>query len=82
MGAQHHYSINVRLVVVDFEIDVSRCDSTSTQTQMSLRRFTKPIDETIPVPALLYTDEELLASQDNVGIYDGYVLSPSPSTHA
>jgi ESCRT-II complex subunit VPS36 len=40
---------------------------------MSIRRFTQPVDGTIPVHALLYDDEELLVSQDNVGIYDGYV---------
>ncbi|KIJ64342.1 hypothetical protein HYDPIDRAFT_28786 [Hydnomerulius pinastri MD-312] len=38
---------------------------------MALRRFTISVDGTIPIPALLYNDEELLASQDNVGIYDG-----------
>jgi ESCRT-II complex subunit VPS36 len=43
---------------------------------MALRRFTRPIDGTIPVPALLYDDEEELAAQDNVGIYDGYVFPP------
>ena len=40
---------------------------------MALRRCTKPIDGTIPVPALLYDDEEELATQDHVGLYDGYV---------
>ncbi|KIK17144.1 hypothetical protein PISMIDRAFT_112031 [Pisolithus microcarpus 441] len=39
---------------------------------MALRRYTTVVDGTIPIPALLYNDEELLASQDNVGIYDGY----------
>lgn len=38
---------------------------------MALRRCTRPVDGTIPVYALLYDDEELLASQENVGIYDG-----------
>ncbi|KAH9837869.1 EAP30/Vps36 family-domain-containing protein [Rhodofomes roseus] len=38
---------------------------------MSLRRYTKGVDGTIPVQALLYEDEELLASQDGIGIYDG-----------
>jgi ESCRT-II complex subunit VPS36 len=42
---------------------------------MSIPRFTSTVDGTIPVPALLHDDEELLASQENVGIYDGYVLS-------
>ena len=36
-----------------------------------LKRYTKSVDGTIPVPALLYEDEDLLASQDGVGIYDG-----------
>ena len=40
---------------------------------MALRRCTRPVDGTIPVPALLYNDEEIHASQDGVGIYDGYV---------
>jgi ESCRT-II complex subunit VPS36 len=40
---------------------------------MTLRRCTKLVDGTIPIPALLYNDEELLSSQDGVGIYDGYV---------
>jgi hypothetical protein len=38
---------------------------------MILRRYTRPVDGTIPVTALLYDDEENYASQDNVGIYDG-----------
>jgi len=40
---------------------------------MALRRCTRSVDGTIPIPALLYDDEELLASQENVGVYDGYV---------
>ncbi|KAI6125899.1 EAP30/Vps36 family-domain-containing protein [Pisolithus croceorrhizus] len=38
---------------------------------MALRRYTTVVDGTIPIPALLYSDEERLASQDNIGIYDG-----------
>ncbi|KAF8884471.1 hypothetical protein BD779DRAFT_1612113 [Infundibulicybe gibba] len=38
---------------------------------MALRRCTRSVDGTIPIRALLYDDEELLASQDGVGIYDG-----------
>ena len=37
----------------------------------ALKRYTKSVDGTIPVPALLYQDEDILASQDSVGIYDG-----------
>ncbi|KAJ6620445.1 vacuolar protein sorting-associated protein 36 [Mycena sp. CBHHK59/15] len=44
---------------------------------MTLRRCTKPVDGTIPVPALLYNDEELLSSQEGVGIYDGPQKSPN-----
>ncbi|KAF8206575.1 vacuolar protein sorting-associated protein 36 [Mycena galopus ATCC 62051] len=44
---------------------------------MTLRRSTKLVDGTIPIPALLYNDEELLSSQDGVGIYDGLQKSPS-----
>lgn len=36
-----------------------------------LRLYTKPVDGTIPIPALLYEDEDLLASQESLGIYDG-----------
>ncbi|KAF9484811.1 vacuolar protein sorting-associated protein 36 [Pholiota conissans] len=43
---------------------------------MVLRRYTRPSDGTIPIQALLYDDEELLASQDNCGIYDGSQKSP------
>ncbi|KAI5828362.1 hypothetical protein K523DRAFT_277025 [Schizophyllum commune Tattone D] len=43
---------------------------------MGLARRSKPIDGTIPVVALLYSDEELNASQDGVGIYDGPNKSP------
>lgn len=39
---------------------------------MVLKRYAREVDGTIPVQALLYGDEELLASQDGVGIYDGY----------
>lgn len=39
--------------------------------RMALRRYTRSVDGTIPVQALLYNDEELLGSQDGVGIYDG-----------
>lgn len=37
----------------------------------ALDRYSRPIDGTIPVTALLYDDEKLLASQDAVGLYDG-----------
>lgn len=47
---------------------------------MALRRYTATIDGTIPVPALLYDDEELLASQDGVGIYDGLQKAPDYQT--
>ncbi|KAG2135359.1 EAP30/Vps36 family-domain-containing protein [Suillus bovinus] len=47
---------------------------------MALRRYTSSIDGTIPVPALLYDDEELLASQDGVGIYDGLQKAPDHQT--
>lgn len=40
---------------------------------MALRRYTKVVDGTIPVRALLYNDEEIHANQDGIGIYDGYV---------
>ena len=40
---------------------------------MVLRRVTAAVDGSIPISALLYDDEDLLASQDSVGIYDGYV---------
>ncbi|PPQ91608.1 hypothetical protein CVT25_012789 [Psilocybe cyanescens] len=43
---------------------------------MALRRYTRQVDGTIPVQALLYNDEELLASQDGVGIYDGSQKAP------
>lgn len=33
------------------------------------RGFPRPVDGSIPIQALLYNDEEPLASQDNVGIY-------------
>lgn len=42
-----------------------------TVKRMALRRYTGSVDGTIPVQALLYNDEELLGSQDGVGIYDG-----------
>jgi len=38
---------------------------------MILKSYTKPIDGTIPIQALLYDDEQLLGSQEGVGIYDG-----------
>ncbi|KAG6830935.1 hypothetical protein H0H92_013863 [Tricholoma furcatifolium] len=44
---------------------------------MSLRRITRSVDGTIPVQALLYIDEEVYASQDNVGIYEGSQKSAS-----
>ena len=40
---------------------------------MILQKYTRSVDGTIPVVALLYNDEESYASQDGVGIYDGYV---------
>lgn len=36
-----------------------------------LSLYTSPVDGTIPVTALLYDDERLFASQDDVGLYDG-----------
>ncbi|TFK47161.1 hypothetical protein OE88DRAFT_1772963 [Heliocybe sulcata] len=47
---------------------------------MALARFTKPVDGTIPVPALLYDDEDVVTNQDGVGIYDGSVKSPLHQT--
>ena len=38
---------------------------------MSLKRYTKAVDGTIPVQALLYEDEESLSTQEGIGIYDG-----------
>jgi hypothetical protein len=38
---------------------------------MILQRYSRFVDGTIPVAALLYDDEENYASQDSVGIYDG-----------
>lgn len=38
---------------------------------MILQRYSRSVDGTIPVAALLYDDEESYASQDGVGIYDG-----------
>ncbi len=38
---------------------------------MALQRFTKSVDGTIPIQALIYDDEEIIISQDGVGIYDG-----------
>jgi ESCRT-II complex subunit VPS36 len=38
---------------------------------MILQKYTRSVDGTIPVAALLYNDEESYASQDSVGIYDG-----------
>jgi ESCRT-II complex subunit VPS36 len=34
------------------------------------------VDGSIPVPALLFPDEELLAGQDDVGLYNGWVNNP------
>jgi ESCRT-II complex subunit VPS36 len=51
---------------------------------MAVRRWSRSIDGTIPVRALLYDDEELLASQEGVGIYDGLQKSaehPSGVVH-
>ncbi|KAG6843990.1 hypothetical protein H0H87_010908 [Tephrocybe sp. NHM501043] len=44
---------------------------------MTLRRLTRSVDGTIPVQALLYTDEEIYSSEDNVGIYDGTQKAPN-----
>ena len=38
---------------------------------MILQKYSRFVDGTIPVAALLYNDEENYASQDGVGIYDG-----------
>ncbi|EKM74142.1 hypothetical protein AGABI1DRAFT_109975 [Agaricus bisporus var. burnettii JB137-S8] len=44
--------------------------------KMALQRYMLPVDGTIPVQALLYTDEQLYASQEGVGIYNGLQKSP------
>ncbi|KAH9990372.1 EAP30/Vps36 family-domain-containing protein [Russula vinacea] len=44
---------------------------------MILQRYSRSVDGTIPVAALLYDDEESYASQDGVGIYDGLQKSPN-----
>ncbi|TFK97587.1 vacuolar protein sorting-associated protein 36 [Pterulicium gracile] len=43
---------------------------------MALRNCTRSVDGTIPVQALIYDDERILGSQDEVGIYDGAVKAP------
>lgn len=40
----------------------------------ALTRYGRPIDGTIPLTALLYDDEWILASQEAVGLYDGCAL--------
>lgn len=47
---------------------------------MALPRYTVSVDGTIPIQALLYTNEQLLATQEGVGIYDGYA-SPAYAIH-
>jgi hypothetical protein len=44
---------------------------------MGLRRCTRPVDDgaIAMLEALLYNDEEIHASQDGVGIYDGHVFN-------
>jgi len=37
-----------------------------------LKRYANSVDGSIPVQALLYPDEDLLSSQEGVGIYDGF----------
>lgn len=49
------------------------CEEDIHYLTMALQRYTSSVDGTIPIQALLYTDEQLLASQEGVGIYDGYV---------
>ncbi|KAN0118246.1 EAP30/Vps36 family domain containing protein [Russula decolorans] len=44
---------------------------------MILQKYSRFVDGTIPVAALLYDDEENYASQDGVGIYDGFQKSPN-----
>ncbi|KAG9077905.1 hypothetical protein FS749_010164 [Ceratobasidium sp. UAMH 11750] len=41
-----------------------------------MNRHFRRLDGTIPVAALLYEDEELVASQDSVGLYDGKEKTP------
>ncbi|KDN44635.1 hypothetical protein RSAG8_05400, partial [Rhizoctonia solani AG-8 WAC10335] len=41
-----------------------------------MNRHFRRVDGTIPVAALLYEDEELVASQDSVGLYDGKEKTP------
>lgn len=36
-----------------------------------MNRHFRRLDGTIPAAALLYEDEQLVASQDGVGLYDG-----------
>ena len=40
---------------------------------MALEAHTRGIDGTIPIQAMLLDEEELWASQDNIGIYNGFV---------
>ncbi|KAG9125872.1 hypothetical protein FRC07_005812 [Ceratobasidium sp. 392] len=41
-----------------------------------MNRHFRRLDGSIPVAALLYEDEELVASQDGIGLYDGKEKSP------
>ncbi|EUC54086.1 vacuolar protein sorting protein (Vps36), putative [Rhizoctonia solani AG-3 Rhs1AP] len=42
-----------------------------------MNRHFRRVDGTIPVAALLYEDEQLVASQDSVGLYDGKEKTPN-----
>ena len=84
-GPVHHIDIiflspSVRLSPsLIFHCPQGRCDTTSRLAflrshsfdAMVLQRYSRFVDGTIPVAALLYDDEENYASQDGVGIYDG-----------
>lgn len=35
-----------------------------------MNRYTRPLDGALPLAANLYEDEEVVASQDGVGLYD------------
>ncbi len=63
---------HVQILVTGFRTVARILDFRPVSTEMALRRHTRSVDGTIPVQALRYDDEELVAAQDSVGIYDGY----------
>ena len=65
ISTSHALSLSVLYILYPISLTPTVC------LMNTIQAYSRPVDGSIPVPALLYDDESLLATQHSVGLYDG-----------